>query len=299
MLFHRQCVAAFALGTAFGLAVSSGGDARQLPAAGDWENGSKYFQNVEKVADVLWGGDRRLQGEVRQPSVPGYFYVRNKGAWNAGGVGHCSLKAQVARQPDGIKREYLSVARLSEDDEEVVIQLAKKRGFKKIAKLATNRIEPTPYFEIRVFGEDEINGRDVSFESLSVTSKKWSFPEARPAREDIRLGDFWAGIPLKVRQKILKVKGSEYRVNVIQDVTLEECELILGRLLEKRFVVTPNANFGVEEILWSKPLVIRRDEDGVIMASFSHKGTGVGFTEVKLEIVQDRLEVTPFAMAIP
>lgn len=208
-----------------------------------------------------------------------------------------TLEAQG--QSDGIQRDYVTNASLGKEEEKVVLELAKKRGIKKVAKISTYQIEPSPYFGIRVFGEDQIDGRDVAFESLSVTSKKWAFPEATPAPGDIRIGDYWAGRPQTRKQKILKVGGQEYRVNQIHEMTIEECEVILERLLEGKFSVATEASFGIDEIQWSRPSMFRKGSDGGIMAVFNHRGSGVGFTEVAIRVTANGLEVTPMAMAIP
>ena len=105
----------------------------------------------------------------------------------------------------GFERAYVKQAILSKEEEQVVTALAKKRGIKKIAKISTFNLHPTPFRSISVKGVEEIKGREVSFKVLNVTYKKWSFPNSKPGKRDLQMGDFWAGPAGTQKQTILKV----------------------------------------------------------------------------------------------
>jgi hypothetical protein len=94
---------------------------------------------------------------------------------------------------NGIVRSYLVGAVLTQAEEEIILKLAKKRGFKRVDKIITHYMLPSSANAIRVEGFAEKKGREVSREILSVTRKGWTFPNAKPEKNDLVLGDFWAG----------------------------------------------------------------------------------------------------------
>ena len=58
----------------------------------------------------------------------------------------------------GFEREYVKGAVLSKEEEKVVIELAQKRGIKKIAKISTFNLYPSTDRGISVKGAEKIKG---------------------------------------------------------------------------------------------------------------------------------------------
>ena len=111
---------------------------------------------------------------------------------------------------NGIVRSYLVGAVLTQAEEGIILKLAKKRGIKKVGKIVTHYMLPSSAKAIRVEGFAEKKGREVSREILSVTRKGWTFPNAKPGKNDLVLGDFWAGNVYVRKQVELNVSGKIY-----------------------------------------------------------------------------------------
>lgn len=111
---------------------------------------------------------------------------------------------------NGIVRSYLVGAVLTQAEEEIILKLAKKRGVKRVGKIITHYMLPSSAKAIRVEGFAEKKGREVSKKILSVTRKGWTFPNAKPGKNDLVLGDFWAGNVCVRKQFELNVSGKIY-----------------------------------------------------------------------------------------
>ena len=129
------------------------------------------------------------------------------------------------------EREYVKRAVLTKEQEKEVITLAQKCGVKKVAKISTHNMFPTPFRGISVQGAEVVKGREVSYQVLSISHGEWLQEGAKPGKGQLQLGDFWAGKPYTRKQTILKVNKKEYRVGSINKMKPEECETILGMFL--------------------------------------------------------------------
>ena len=152
-------------------------------------------------------------------------------------VTYCSVTP--GRQCYGFERDYVERAVLTEEQEKTVLELAKKRGIKKVGKIYTYNIYPTAARGIGVRGIEQIKDRDVSCEVLMVTYGKWSHAGVVPGKDDLKIGDFWAGKPRTEKQKILKIGKDEFRVGRCDGMKPAECEAILKLLLSKQYVGAP------------------------------------------------------------
>lgn len=210
-------------------------------------------------------------------------------------------QAKVKASKDGIERQYVKRAELSKDEEKVVIELAQKRGIKKIAKISTYNLYPTQARGIRVQGIDEIKAQVVSHKVLNVTYKKWWHPNEAPRKGDLRIGDFWAGQPSTRKQTILKVGDKEYRTGSINGLSIEECQSILEKFLTGNYVVSPNAGGSadqVNQIDWTRPQGFRKSGD-TISVTFLHKQEGNGFFDLELTMAKKKITVNQILQAIP
>ena len=105
----------------------------------------------------------------------------------------------------GIERDYVPRATLTKEQEKVVIELAAKAGIKKVAKISSYNMFPSPFRGLRVHGVEQIKDREVSFQVLSVSHAEWLQPGAKPRKGQMQMGNFWAGKPFLRKQIILKV----------------------------------------------------------------------------------------------
>ena len=199
----------------------------------------------------------------------------------------------------GFEREYVKSAMLSKEQEKVVIDLAQKRGIKKIAKIYSYNVYPTAARGIRVKGAEQVKGREVSFKVLNVTYKKWFHPGSAPRKGDLQMGDFWAGKPGTQKQTILKVDKKEYRAGSVQGISIEECESILGLFLVGEYNHGPGINEkSLNQIDWSNPNGFRKRGD-TISVGFPHKNTGSGFFDLQIKLDGKQLTINQMFQAVP
>lgn len=199
----------------------------------------------------------------------------------------------------GFEREYVKGAVLSKEEEKVVIELAQKRGIKKIARISTFNLYPSTDRGISVKGAEKIKGRDVSFKVLNVTYKKWAHQGWRPGKRDLQLGDFWASLPGTQKQTILKVGKKEYRVASLKGLDIGDCESILGLLLAGKFTAAPGVDSKLfKQIDWNKPGGFwKRGEE--LSIQFPHKREGSGFFDLQVKPGKKNLVITQVLQAVP
>jgi hypothetical protein len=175
---------------------------------------------------------------------------------------------------NGIVRSYLVGAVLTQAEEEIILKLAKKRGIKRVGKIVTHYMLPSSAKAIRVEGFAEKKGREVSRKILSVTRKGWTFPNAKPGKNDLVLGDFWAGNVYVRKQVELNVSGKIYLCSSVIGMSFEEAEFLLGKFQNKKFKVNPSVRQNsLEQVNWAQPTRFSRKGD-LISVGFLAKGEG-------------------------
>ena len=199
----------------------------------------------------------------------------------------------------GFEREYVKRAVLTKEQEKTVIELAKKAGIKKVAKISSHNMFPSPFRGLRVQGVEHLKGREVSYQVLSLSHSEWLQPGAKPRKGQIQMGNFWAGKPYTKKQTILKVGKKEYRTRTVQGLSLEQAESMLGLLLTKNYIIEPavnQANF--EKIAWDKPMAFRKRAE-TFSISFPHISRGAGFFDLQIQIKNKELLIQQMFQAVP
>ena len=200
----------------------------------------------------------------------------------------------------GFEREYVKRAVLTKEQEKTVIELAKKAGIKKVAKISSHNMYPTPFRGLRVQGVEQVKGREVSYQVLSMSHSEWLQPGAKPRKGQVQMGNFWAGKPYTRKQTILKIGKKEYRTGSIQGITVKECETILSQLMSEDYDLGPQVNEKtLKQVDWTKPSRFSKRGES-ISVGFLHKGgPGSGFFD--LQIKQDGivLTITQMFQAVP
>lgn len=192
-----------------------------------------------------------------------------------------------AKKEDSSKASKFSFAKgaeLTKDQQETVTELAAKCGIKKVAEMSTYRLYPSPFRGITVKGMETINGRKVTAQVLRVEFSKWCPTERRPQKDDIQIGNFWASKPFVREEIILRVDGKEYRTSVIDGLSPEECDHLLGQLLAGKYSVIDSVRGEtLQQIDWSKPQFFRKSSE-MISVSFLHQGgEGSGFFDLQID----------------
>tara|TARA_Y100000589_G_scaffold77662_1_gene71433 strand:- start:107 stop:781 length:675 start_codon:yes stop_codon:yes gene_type:complete len=198
------------------------------------------------------------------------------------------------------ERDYVPRAVLTKDQEKEVITLAQKCGIKKVAKISTHNMFPSPFRGIRVQGVEEVEGREISYQVLSMSNRQWLQPGAKPGKGSVELGDFWASKPYTRKQTILKVGKNEYRVSSVQGMKPEECETILAMFLNGEFDHSPAVREkSLEQVGWNKPSrFFKRGEN--ISIGFLHKsGADGGFFDLQVKLDGNELTILQMFQAVP
>ena len=199
----------------------------------------------------------------------------------------------------GIERDYVPRAILTKDQEQTVIDLAKKFGIKKVAKISSHNMFPTPFRGLRVQGAEQVKGREVSYQVLSVSHGEWLQPGAKPRKGQIQMGNFWAGKPYTRKQITLKVGKKEYRTGSIMGMKAEECEKILSQLMSEDYDLGPQVNEKTLKLVdWTKPSRFSKRGE-IISAGFLHKARGGGFFDLQIKQDGNVLTINQMFQAIP
>ena len=206
----------------------------------------------------------------------------------------------VTHNAFAFERDYVPRAVLTKDQEKEVINLAQKCGIKKVAKIFTHNMFPSPFRGIRVQGVEEVEGREISYQVLSMSNRQWLQPGAKPGKGSVELGDFWASKPYTRKQTILKVGKNEYRVSSVQGMKPEECETILAMFLNGEFDHSPAVREkSLEQVGWNKPSrFFKRGEN--ISIGFLHKsGADGGFFDLQVKLDGNELTILQMFQAVP
>ena len=200
---------------------------------------------------------------------------------------------------NGIVRSYLPDGVLTSADEVIILDLTKKRGIERVAKIVTHYMLPSSAKAIRVEGITKKEGREVSRKILSITYKEWTFPEARPGKNDLILGDFWAGKVYVRKQFELKVNGKSYLCSSVTGMSFEEAEALLAMFLNKGFktsgTIRKNA---LEQVDWSQPTRFTKRGDR-LSVGFLAKGRGAGFFDLTLKKENEGFTILQMMQAMP
>ena len=199
----------------------------------------------------------------------------------------------------GIERDYVPRAILTKDQEQTVIELANKSGIKKVAKISSHNMFPSPFRGLRVQGVEQVKGREVSYQVLSVSHGEWLQPGAKPRKGQIQMGNFWAGKPYTRKQITLKVGKKEYRTGSIMGMNAEECEKILSQLMSEDYDLGPQVNEKTLKLVdWTKPSRFSK-RGKIISAGFLHKAGGGGFFDLQIKQDGNVLTINQMFQAIP
>lgn len=200
---------------------------------------------------------------------------------------------------DGIERSYVSNASLSDEDVKIVLELAKKSGISKVAKISTHYMLPTSMRSIKVEGVPVENGREISRSVLSVTRKSWSFPDAKPGKTDIVSGEFWARKPYVRKQVILKVGGNNFLCNSINGMSYEEAESIFDMFLAGKYTAGPEVRKrGLEQVDWTKPTHFRKSGDSIQVGFLADRESN-GFFDLEITLGDKGIQITRLMQAVP
>jgi len=198
-----------------------------------------------------------------------------------------------------METDYVAGAVLTKTQEQMVLDLAAQRGIKKVAKISTYYLLPTDARGIQVQSVEQVKNREVTSEILNINYKKWWLPNEGPGKDDLRVGEFWAGKPATRKETILKIGKKDYRERTIQGMTLEEAETILQMLLEPNYTVEPAVRQeSFEQIAWDKPMSFRKQGDNYSV-TFPHIARGAGFFDLQIKMNNGELIIHQMFQAIP
>jgi hypothetical protein len=200
----------------------------------------------------------------------------------------------------GIARAYVQSAQLTAEEEKTVLALAKKQGIAKVVKISTYNMYPSADRGISVQGAEVTKDREVSYQVLNLNYKKFLHPGAKPRKGHVQLGEFWAGKPYARKQTILWVGETSYRCSSVRGLSFKEAESLLGLFLEGKFATGPEVNLkALDQVDWKKPSRFSKRGDA-ISVGFPHKGgSGSGFFDLQVELVDGKPNIKQMFQAIP
>jgi hypothetical protein len=200
---------------------------------------------------------------------------------------------------DQIVRSYVPDGVLTSADEAIILDIAKKRGIESVAEIVTHYMRPSSAKAIRVEGTAEKKGREVLQKILRITRKDWTFPEARPGKNDLILGDFWAGKVYVRKQVELNVNGKSYLCSSIVGMTFEEAEALLAMFLKKAFKLSSSVrqNF-LDQVDWGQPTHFGKRGES-ISVGFLAKGREAGFFDLMIKKENGVLIIHQMMQAMP
>ncbi len=198
-----------------------------------------------------------------------------------------------------METDYVAGAVLTKAQEQMVLDLAAQQGIKKVAKISTYYLLPTDARGIQVQSVEQVKNREVTSQILNISYKKWWLPNEGAGKDDLQVGEFWAGKPATRKEPILKVGKKDYRTRTIQGMTLEEAEKILRMLLEPNYTVEPAVRQeSFEQIAWDKPMSFRKQGDNYSV-TFPHIARGAGFFDLQIKMNNGELIIHQMFQAIP
>ncbi len=204
-----------------------------------------------------------------------------------------------AKVKNKVETDYVAGAVLTTSQEKIVLDLAAQRGIKKVAKISTYYLLPADARGIQVQSVEQVKNREVTSQILNISYKKWWLPNEGPGKDDLRVGEFWAGKPATRKETILKVGKKDYRTRTIQGMTLEEAEKILLMLLKPNYTVEPAVRQeSFKQIAWDKPMSFRKQGDNYSV-TFPHIARGAGFFDLQIKIIRGELIIHQMFQAIP
>ena len=192
-----------------------------------------------------------------------------------------------------------SKKKLTKEEEKTVIELAKKRGIEKVSKISTFYIRPSSARGISVHGVEQVKGREILNSILTVNRKGWTHAGRVPGKADIQFGDFWAGKASIRKTTILMVDKKEYRISSPHGLTTEQCDSMLKKLQNGKYILAPNAQKErLKGIDWKKPTSFSKFGDN-ISASFSAKGRESGWYTLNISLDGEKLLISEIMLAMP
>ena len=204
-----------------------------------------------------------------------------------------------AKVKNKVETDYVAGAVLTTSQEKIVLDLAAQRGIKKVAKISTYYLLPADARGIQVQSVEQVKNREVTSQILNISYKKWWLPNEGPGKDDLRVGEFWAGKPATRKETILKVGKKDYRTRTIQGMTLEEAEKILLMLLKPNYTVEPAVRQeSFKQIAWDKPMSFRKQGDNYSV-TFPLIARGAGFFDLQIKIIRGELIIHQMFQAIP
>ena len=128
---------------------------------------------------------------------------------------------QPSKPVAAIKTDFSPQGVLTEEQIDIVRQLALKAGLTSVGRICTYNIHPGPGHGINVTSQEEVLGREWRLTCVAIhyQNENWE-PDIRNASDAVhRIGDFWSsGKGPGLRGGIYDYKGRQLRVCLLDDI---------------------------------------------------------------------------------
>jgi hypothetical protein len=129
-----------------------------------------------------------------------------------------------------VKTTFDEWARLSAEEVQEVIQLARKCGISNVTSINTRGAHLTSNYGIGVSGE-RVVGRKVYLDSFVVTDASWMGTNWHPKPQHINVGKFWAEPKITTLDyATFQISNQTRRIRLTDDLTVETADALVAAI---------------------------------------------------------------------
>jgi hypothetical protein len=165
----------------------------------------------------------------------------------------CGSTLAAAHNFVSIKTNFVAGAVLSENELQMVVDLARICGIEQVMEVRTAR--SLRGLTVSVKSLEKLEGRQALFETLLIHRDGWEFE--KPSRNARSVGEFWveaAARPMKQERTIIQVGKRSFRVGLLNGITPKGADLIVDAFVNRRLqYASDHARSSVSEIDFTHP----------------------------------------------
>lgn len=209
------------------------------------------------------------------------------------GVAGQTNQSNRAVSPRKITTSFIDEARLTASEVKQVLEIAKAYGIDTPSEVRTFHYLPSITKGISVKSVDRVDGRNTSFDTITISKVDWE--EREPDKPSKRIGDFWAGSEAKYSTLLRRYefKKAVIQISIGKGVDVAFADKVIPLIDAKKVRFESDwIRQEFEELKDSKPVSISK--------SSSEKGYELFFNEpsmraIMFDVKDGRVVVTGIA----
>jgi len=174
-----------------------------------------------------------------------------------------SKQVKQASKTYPVTRNFIADAKLTPSEVKQVLELAKKCGINHPSEVRTFHYLPTSGRGISVKSLEKVDGRNTSFDMVTISKKGWDQGEAET--NSIRVGNFWAEKDAKYSTLLRRYefKKAAIQISIGKGVDLAFADKVIPLIDGKKVLFDNDSNREqFEELKDSKPVAISKSYSG-------------------------------------